>query len=150
MKYETPAGYTVDRCICYKLYYQPYEKGLLGALKKLQDWDIYPTWQNMWDLIPFSFMVDWFVNVEKLLNSWDTVNYYQYLNIKSTVYSVKDTRVMPDYRDNDNQVVVHGITLVRYKRQVLTTPYPPHFRLEQSSGLNNHEIEAGAIIVQRF
>jgi hypothetical protein len=51
-------------------------------IKKFYEWDAYPTLENAWDLVPFSFVVDWFINLGSILDNIDTMVYEQYLRVK--------------------------------------------------------------------
>lgn len=47
--------------------------GVLAYLKELSDasiWGLNRPWDAVWELIPFSFVVDWFFNVSKVIASW--------------------------------------------------------------------------------
>lgn len=65
----------------------------------LDRWGLAPTWENLWDLVPFSFMVDWFTD-------WTDFAHEVHLNkraqreysIQSVVYSTKMTGQL----DQDN------------------------------------------------
>jgi hypothetical protein len=55
---------------------------LMTMIKKFYEWDAYPTLENAWDLVPFSFVVDWFINLGSILDNIDTMVYEQYLRVK--------------------------------------------------------------------
>lgn len=52
---------------------------LMTAIKRLMDWDAWPSLENTWDLIPFSFCVDWLTGFSKLLNAIDAAIKAPYL-----------------------------------------------------------------------
>lgn len=107
-----------------------------------------PTLSNMWDLVPFSFVVDWFVNVGDLLDQADKAFrlfrfriYYSTLSIKRCAQgSITATPDLP----------FHGqIRWSYYHRWVqIGAPLPP-LSLPISSNGASHWLEATALIIQR-
>lgn len=60
-------------------------------MQSLYEWDLYPSLGNAWDFVPYSFVVDWFVDVGGLLEDIDTnLQMYQY-HLLSAVKSRKVT-----------------------------------------------------------
>lgn len=55
---------------------------LMSAVKKLMEWDVWPSLENTWDMIPLSFVVDWFTNISTILNNVDRLVYEQYLRVR--------------------------------------------------------------------
>jgi len=45
--------------------------GIMTAIKNLMNWDIWPSAENTWDMIPLSFVVDWVLPVQDALNQLD-------------------------------------------------------------------------------
>lgn len=80
-----------DNVTCHvKMYYDPTTRnGFASVMANLFEWDLFPSLQNVWDIVPYSFVVDWFVDVEGFLTAIDTRTYLSVLNVFSTLYSVK-------------------------------------------------------------
>lgn len=61
--------------------------GLQGDMENLlaapYRWDLLPTLQNIWDLVPFSFVVDWVYNVEEILSTIDKMSETRFIDIKT-------------------------------------------------------------------
>jgi hypothetical protein len=55
---------------------------LMSAVKKMMEWDVWPSLENMWDMIPLSFVVDWFTNLSTILTNVDRLVYEQYLRVR--------------------------------------------------------------------
>lgn len=55
----------------YKCFYRNTDTGLAGILNDLYNMDAMLTTQNVWDMIPFSFVVDWFADVESYCDQVD-------------------------------------------------------------------------------
>jgi hypothetical protein len=117
--------------------------------EELDSWGFLPTLTNVWDLVPYSFVVDWFVNVGDLLERVDTrLNLLQY-NIRYVTMSRKTITT----KKIGGSVIApfYGtVQVVDYHRWVSDQcPLPP-----LSLGLTfqdfNHWLEAGALLLQRI
>lgn len=75
----------------YKVYYSPYDHWLIDSLKTLMDIDLFPTLTNAWDFVPFSFVLDWFVDIGSLFEKIDTRTYASTLWVRGTLSSIKRT-----------------------------------------------------------
>lgn len=91
-------GSTYSRSSFYKLYYNYKTDPALVAIRTMMDWDLWPTWQNIWDIIPYSFVADWFVDVEGFLKVEDNNIYEEYINVESVLYTYKDILEYPASR----------------------------------------------------
>lgn len=106
-----------------------------------------PTFENLWDLVPWSFVIDWFVNVGNFLERVDTRLRLVRLNIRYTTMSYKET----------TQICVGGtgipytgsVGLVTYHRWSADhCPLPP-LSLQSKPDVSRHWLEAGALILSR-
>lgn len=136
----------------YKVYYQPIDDAFLSLIRKMMNWDVGPTLQNIWDIIPFSFVIDWFVDFERTLNRIDANTYVNTLRVlgtiktrKSTISSIPATCLM----SQDDRTIWSGdLTLDIYKRNLQEGLDLPLFRSGSPEAFRNHA-ELLAIIVQR-
>lgn len=62
---------------------------LMSLVRKAYEIDLYPSLQNVWDLIPLSFVVDWFVNVSKIFEDVDRLVQSRYYNVNCVLNTVK-------------------------------------------------------------
>lgn len=139
----------IDRSLNYRIYYNPYDNRFLKFIKKLMDWDVWIDFQNAWDLIPFSFVVDWVVNVEDFLEEYDAINYSYYLSVLEVLRTYKDQIAVGSAPE------LYGLTsadatLTYYNREVtrsLDLPVP-QIGLEKPD--LTHLPELGSIIIQLF
>jgi hypothetical protein len=121
-----------------------------------QEWDIISL-ENAWDAVPYSFVVDWIVNVAGCLNILDrNVQMWAY-EISRIWDSVKRTidvsAQLPRYSSMD--VTVERLNYVQYSRlspeslklPVFTSPLEPI-----GEGLHNwkHIVDIGMLIIQRI
>ena len=116
----------------------------LGNLRRiLNDFDLLPTMGNMWDLIPYSFVVDWALNVGDVLDSIDLLNTYQKLGIQYSGFSVKATRF------NVNIGGGYDLNLKFYHRSYSGRVWTPAVVDPSISNPFSHVIEGSALIIQR-
>lgn len=85
---------------------------LMGLIDNLMRWDFWPTLENTWDLVPFSFVVDWFLNVSDILDHLDKTVQAPYLRVLSQYASDKLVMSVP-YAVNS---AYGDLTLTRYAR----------------------------------
>lgn len=77
----------------------PKNKDLMESVESLMRWDLWPTLENTWDLIPFSFVVDWFLSISDILSQIDAAVEAPYL--KPLTQYVSDKSIFSvDYRDD--------------------------------------------------
>jgi hypothetical protein len=65
--------------------------GIMTAVNNLMKWDVWPTLENTWDLIPLSFLVDWILPVSDLLAQIDAAVQAPYLKPLSQYVGEKIT-----------------------------------------------------------
>lgn len=58
-----------------------------GFIYDLHNLDLYPEISNLYDMVPFSFVVDWFIPVGDLLESYDIEKFLTTLELVDVVYS---------------------------------------------------------------
>lgn len=135
------------RRFVYKLYYKSSPIGLTRALEKLMVWDAYPSAGNLWDLVPLSFVVDWFVAVDDMCEQIDQQFYLSTLDIGGVVWSTKDVFPCSSQVPNSSVKLLNG-RVVCYRRRLSSYLHyiPPQLSL--AGKFNHHYPEATALIVQ--
>lgn len=130
----------------YTIYYSPYDSGVMEIMKSLQDWDLYPNFGNLWDLLPFSFVVDWFHRVDSLMDRIDANIYTHYLDVVSVTRTRKD---IIDISPSDLGVIGVGtLQMTLYERTLHAQLDPPLLKLDSPKQFSNWA-ELSAIIVQK-
>jgi hypothetical protein len=108
----------------------------------------------VWNAIPWSFVVDWFLNVSSYLNNLRFANMEPLINIQSFLWSVKRVRYIDcrvsvsnkDWLGPSAWKPLPRVTEVAYRRQV---GLPTHAQI-LSSGLNSKEfLLAAALVIAR-
>lgn len=123
-----------------------------SAFAKLYNWllryDSVP-WdtQNLWDFIPFSFVLDWFIGVGDLLDQFDASNHIQAFIIRACETSIKHRRSLP----NMNLGNTTTLSARWYNRQFSLDVPPLSYSLDLplTNGFD-HFVESGALVLQRL
>jgi hypothetical protein len=122
---------------------------LAKLAKASLDIDVFPELGNIWDVIPFSFVVDWFLPVGEILDAIDANTYRSTLRVKSFTWSYKHIVTGVPFgellRGFDNLTARIDVCLYRrYSSKMI--PYPePQLRLPQEF---TQWLPAGALIAQ--
>jgi len=74
-----------------KIYYSPDSDKFLSLCRVLMNWDTFPSLQNVWDLIPLSFVIDWFTDFSRTLERIDTNTYINTVDVISTIQTRKSS-----------------------------------------------------------
>lgn len=107
-----------------------------------------PNLENIWDLVPFSFVIDWFVNVGSLLERLDARMRVAYLEVKYATLSHK-TVIFQSFDASEDMPYDITLQWVRYHRWTTDHCPVPNLTLP-SVGNFNHWLESGALIIQRL
>lgn len=120
---------------------------LLALTKRLDDFGLYPRFEYMWDLIPYSFVIDWFLDVGQFLERIDTRLQLLRLNIRYTTLSHRKSASIS--LDSTAGPISGTLSLVQYHRWVTDHCPAPPLSLQLSSDPLSHFIDGGALIIQR-
>jgi hypothetical protein len=85
-------------CACMAAVRPNDSNALMRAIRTAYEWDFYPSLGNVWDMIPMSFVVDWFVNVSDIFDSVDRMvqaRYYDVLRVLQSVKAVTRSPLFP-------------------------------------------------------
>lgn len=119
---------------------------LISRLDKIGLW---PTLNNVWDLIPYTFIVDWFVDVGNLLQRMDASSRIGRYNIQYATMSRKAIVNGFVTAESAKYPFVGRVTWVQYHRWVSDQCPTPPLSLKSSFTDFNHWLESGALITQR-
>jgi len=130
----------------------PHQYGHIGRqLSLLYSWDIMPTSQNLWDMIPYSFVLDWVYPVSNILNNFDFNTKVELYKVHAAVQSYRLTR------EQDNPTITGmfhfgQLTDVIYHRYV--TPSLPMLGVFEENTVSKFGlrriIDATALTIQRL
>lgn len=133
----------------FKCVYDPCGTGLRDQLSNLYRWDAALTLENTWDLIPFSFVLDWFVPIGDYLNQYDDSILARTLPIKDVLCSTKYTVSIPSRSLAQFHNCYGYITCSEYVRSIRSTLPPIIPSYSGGKGFHN-TLEFGAIIIQQL
>jgi hypothetical protein len=121
--------------------------GVMTTINNLMKWDAWPTLENTWDLIPLSFVVDWFLPVQDILGQIDAAVQAPYIKVESAYVSDKLTADVPILMPRANGVV-HVVQYDRMRHNALTDvrPFEANYSLPSFSII--HAGDALALAVQ--
>lgn len=132
------------------IWYKPRPQWTLDrSIHQLAQWDMLPTLQNVWDFIPYSFVVDWFLDVEGALVSLDNKFQWQLCQVLENVESkhyetyVSGTTVFGTGVSGDLRFTVYN-----RKVQSQLTSRQFHFTPSLKNPIH-HVAELGALIAQK-
>jgi hypothetical protein len=116
-------------------------------IQTVDSWGFLPTFENVWDLVAYSFVVDWFVDIGGFLERVDTRLRLARLNIRYATMSRK-TRIQGKFTPEPETPFNGSIDWVHYHRWVSDQcPVPPLSLNIQDSF--DHWIEGSALLLQR-
>jgi hypothetical protein len=123
------------------------DSSMLALANKLESSGFAPTLQNIWDLIPYSFVIDWFVDIGDFLERIDSRLRLARLNIR---YATMSHRSESEKSFSSTQSSLIGnLKVVRYQRWTSDQCPVPPLSLSSTPTVTNHWLEAGALIIQR-
>jgi hypothetical protein len=120
-------GYTDE--YHYKLITEPYPDDVMNLVRSLDSWGFYPTLTRDWDMVPFSFVLDWVINISQVLEQIDTGLLLQYYIILEVCRSRKVVIDLPISKLCPGLELVGNVTATHYVRTVgqQADPPLPHF-----------------------
>jgi hypothetical protein len=118
-------------------------------IERLENMGIFPDFEKIWDLVPYSFVIDWFVDVGKMLKRVDTNLRLLRLKIRYVTMSRKTTMSGSSDSDTLETPFIGTVEWTKYQRWVSDQCPSPTLSLTTPSQPFNHWLDAGALLVQR-
>lgn len=144
---ETPTrGYNLEQHI--KLGLSDEDSGLLQLANGLERIGFFPTLTNLWDLIPYSFVLNWFISVGDLLERVDTRFRLMRYTIRYVTNSFKK-KSRAYLAPSPDHPFGGSVELVQYSRWVTDQCPVPPLSLGLRDQDSSHWLEAFALLVQR-
>lgn len=153
VKVSSSVDWFQDKChhiVHYGIYTHPYDRVLTELEETLRKFDAYPDYKNLWDLIPFSFVVDWFIDVGNLLDHLDAVSEFSSYDIIASAMSSKTERTVPA-GELGLSAFVGDVVCKRYTRTFSSVAIPPSYSFNDLSSKSFDQwIEGTALMVQKI
>lgn len=109
----------------------------------------FPTLQSTWDLVPYSFVVDWFLKADKYLDAIDANTYWSLHSILGAVYSKKTVfRGLERMFSNSQVTFIGDISAVFYSRDTSRTLHRPLY-FESTPRYFKNYAELTALLIAR-
>lgn len=110
--------------------------------------DLALTPENLWDLVPFSFVVDWFTGIGQVLE--DLSNYYTFMQAHEVVCTGRSIKATKRISASLLGPGLAGeLTISYYNRDYVSHAIDPTFRFSNSVNPLDHFIEGSALIVSK-
>jgi len=119
-----------------------------AIVSALDNIGLFPTAENLWDLVPYSFVVDWFVDIGGFLERIDSGNRIARLNIRYATMSRK-SQITTHLKANALSPFTGTVTQVHYHRWVSDQCPVPPASVRPTFQFFNHWLEGGALLMQR-
>lgn len=133
-----------------KTWYSRSCAGFQGLLNDLFNQDAFLTLQNVWDLIPYSFVVDWVLPIEQFLNQQDANTRLSVLPISEVLLT---TKTIISYSSDVVRELTAGlsgqISVTLYERDA-SASLPPIYPHYQGRDQFQSWLQAGALITQKI
>lgn len=123
------------------------DTGLDALTERLRKIGIFPSLTNLWDLVPYSFVVDWFIDVGSVLERIDTRHQLFNLDIKYCILSEKSSLQRTLVNTSEGYFV--DMLFTSYRRDVTKNVPQPRIFKENRVTAQNHWIEGSALILAR-
>lgn len=138
--------YLSSDVLTYKIFYDPKESEDKKLEKSLRDWDFWLSATNTWDMIPYSFVVDWLLGIDQFTEHYDRQQYFDTVDILGVTKSRRTTFEF-DLTLTGYHVLGH-CQLVLYDRMTQNTCDPTYLCYELPKTFSNWA-EATALIMSK-
>jgi hypothetical protein len=131
-------------------YLDNYDQGIMGLMNSLDRWGFYPDREAVWELVPFSFIVDWFSNVQENLARRDAQSWREYYNCHACITSYK-LETDWSYQDQNASSTLGGSAHISlYNRSVQPGLPQPEVDLDVHLPKGLHQwVTGAALVIQR-
>lgn len=140
--------YTIELEQRIKLAIESEDNAFQGLIQSLESVGMFPTFENIWDLVPYSFVLDWFIDVGDMLERIDTRLRLIRLNIRYVTMSLRMATKL-DIAEVGSPFV-GWIGKVHYHRWVSDQCPVPSLYSQSKPESFGHWIEGGALLLQRI
>jgi hypothetical protein len=130
-----------------KLYYSFQDYGWWGKAYVFgRQWALWPTTKDGWDVIPFSFVVDWFADVQSLFKEFDRDTLLLYVNVRSVITTEKLTYDFGKLVLGD--VCLQGAKVTHYQRSLGTSLPSGPFRVDRGHSTAINVVDGIGLVIQ--
>lgn len=130
-----------------KCRYRRHSNEFSSLVADIQSIGLLPTPKSIWELIPYSFVVDWFTDMSGRMETFDAQVTWEHHEVIGSLLSVKTkyTGMTPSYLGCHGYV--GDVSIVHYTREASSfIPTPQYF---SDNPIGFHPIESAALIISR-
>jgi len=124
------------------------DMGLLSIMNKIDSMGFLLTFENVWDLIPYSFVIDWFLDIGDFLERIDSNLRIIRLGVRYSTLSYKVT-ASASLTPTSSFPYSGTVSMVRYHRWTIGHCPEPALFSNASTEPFTHWVEATALLIQR-
>jgi len=125
------------------------DSAIQSLIGKMDNIGVLPTFENLWDLIHYSFVVDWFVDVGNFLERVDSGLRIARLNIRYATMSRRTHVEGSNIEPSASFPFAGTVHWVHYHRWVSDQCPVPPLSLKFKTDPQTHWVEGGAMLLQR-
>lgn len=125
------------------------DNGLEALISAFESMGVLPNFENVWDLLPYSFLIDWVINVGGLLERFDASQRIERFNVDYVTMSQKLTVTLDLLPMSADNTLTGPIRTVHYHRWVSDQCPVPAMSLQFGLPAPSHWLEAAALLIQR-
>lgn len=131
-------------------YLDNFDQGIMGMMNKLDSWGLYPDRAAVWEIVPFSFVVDWFVNVQENLERRDAQYWREFYNCRACICTRKLSTCANASVMFPNSLIGGSADISLYNRRVQRSLPVPAIDLDIGLPKGKHAwITSAALVIQR-
>lgn len=119
----------------------------------LDDWDLAIDASNTWDMLPYTFVVDWFISIGDYLETCENREYLHNLDVLETTRSRRNE--FPQFDMVKFKTILNlkccidgDFHLVHYLRLLSSSVIYPRPGIDTNWSNGNHVLEATTLLVQ--
>lgn len=143
-------GGHLDVVYNYKIHYYKHSNDLRDPMRIWFDSGLFPSLTNVWDLIPFTFVADWFLGIEDYLNAIDANTYWNLYQITSVLYSRKKTfSDIGSILSNADWTFTGDMRVVLYERDINSWIHKPTLFDPSPRDFHNYAELAALFVVNK-
>jgi hypothetical protein len=115
--------------------------------RKFYELDLTPSLENIWDMIPFSFVVDWFVPIGDAASWLEDKHYLSTFKVHKAFYTRKVTWASKEIWAINGDIYEGSLSFKIYDRYCSLSLAVPPLRVDTPKGLHRHSVEATALVI---
>jgi hypothetical protein len=124
-----------------------------AAKRRMYEFDATLSLENLWDFIPYSFVIDWFIPIGNFFHDLEAKNYMNTLRLAVGFYTDSGVITENEYLSQSGG---HGQLITHYYQRRVSQAFPPEEPYDPGNAFDHwkrlptHFLEAGTLLIQRL